>query len=88
MLPFLSVAHAADRAPGAQDSPLAMAVLVLFGAFPVVASWRNWDWFFNHRKARLFVAMFGRNGARVFYTILGLLIGVGAGGRMVYLLLP
>ncbi|MCL1825083.1 MAG: Imm17 family immunity protein [Betaproteobacteria bacterium] len=32
----------------------------------------------NHPKAWLFVKLFGRNGARVFYVVLGVLIVVSA----------
>ncbi len=48
----------------------------IFGAglFSIVASIFNWDWFFENRKARLFVSLFGRTGARVFYIILGLFV--------------
>jgi small neutral amino acid transporter SnatA (MarC family) len=52
------------------------AVIIGFGAglFSIVASILNWDWFFNHRRARIFLKMFGRTGARVFYIILGLFL--------------
>ena len=36
----------------------------------------DFNWFMNNRKARLFVKLFGRNGARIFYTILGVLFVV------------
>jgi hypothetical protein len=39
----------------------------------------DWDWFLNARKARAFVALLGRGGARVFYGLLGAtLITLGA----------
>ncbi len=41
------------------------------GIFCIVAAWRNWDWFFDNWRARPFVAMLGREGARSFYVILG-----------------
>ena len=47
-------------------------VLVLSGLFSLVASICNWNFFFENRKAYLFVKLFGRNGARVFYGLLGL----------------
>lgn len=48
------------------------------GIFIIVASVLDWDWFFNHWKASPFVSSFGRNGARVFYLLLGsLLIFIG-----------
>jgi hypothetical protein len=42
------------------------------GLFSVIASSANWDYFFNHRKAQLFLKLFGRTGARIFYVVLGL----------------
>jgi hypothetical protein len=53
-----------------------IAVIFGFGAglFSIVASILNWDWFFNNRRARIFLKMFGRTGARVFYIILGLFL--------------
>lgn len=46
-------------------------VLVAVGAFSILGAWQDWDWFMNSRKAQLWVRLFGRNGARVFYAILG-----------------
>jgi hypothetical protein len=39
------------------------------GVFLIIASILDWNWFFEHYKARLFVKLLGRTGARVFYTI-------------------
>ncbi|MGE3803476.1 MAG: immunity 17 family protein [Gemmataceae bacterium] len=48
------------------------------GLFSIVSALGDWDWFMNHWRARLFVQLFGRNGARVFYVILGVAIfGLG-----------
>ena len=50
------------------------------GLFSLMGALKNWEWFFNNYKARGLVAIFGRNGARIFYGILGaifILIGVG-----------
>jgi immunity protein 17 of polymorphic toxin system len=44
------------------------------GAFVIVAAILDWDWFFRDWRARFFVNIFGRNGARVFYGVLGLVI--------------
>lgn len=49
------------------------------GMFVIVAVINDWDWFFEHPRAKFFVDAFGRGGARIFYGILGcalLLIGV------------
>jgi len=49
-------------------------ILVAFGIFSICGAVFDWDWFINSRKARFFVAIFGRTGARIFYGILGLVI--------------
>lgn len=57
-----------------------LAQIFIFGGglFSIVSSICNFDFFFNSRRARLFVTIFGRNGARVFYILLGaFLIVVG-----------
>ena len=48
--------------------------LVAAGLFSICGAAFDWDWFINSRKAQLFVALFGRNGARIFYGILGTVI--------------
>ncbi len=42
------------------------------GVFALAGSICNWDWFMNARKARFMVAILTRNGARIFYALLGL----------------
>ena len=51
-------------------------LLVAVGAFSIFGGVFDWDFFMEHRKARLFVSMFGRTGARFFYGLLGLVIVV------------
>lgn len=46
-------------------------VLVICGVFSICGAVLNWDWFMNNRRARFFVSIFGRNGARMFYGLLG-----------------
>ncbi|MGN1105294.1 MAG: immunity 17 family protein [Huintestinicola sp.] len=50
--------------------------IILFagGLFSIAGSFFNWDFFFNSRKARPFVKLIGRTGARIFYAILGAFI--------------
>jgi hypothetical protein len=56
-------------------------LLVAIGAFAALGGIKNWDWFMNNRRARLFVTILGRDGARVFYVLLGLFIaGIGFAG--------
>lgn len=53
--------------------------LVAAGLFSLCGAILNWDWYMNHRKARFFVRVFGREGARVFYGVLGLILIVLGG---------
>ncbi len=51
------------------------------GSFSLCAAIFDWDWYMNHRKARFIVKIFGRQGARTFYGILGvvlIILGLGA----------
>jgi hypothetical protein len=55
-------------------------ILLGGGLFCIVCSLLDVEWFIGSRKARLFVAIAGRSGARVIYSGLGgLLTGMGAG---------
>tara|TARA_B100000609_G_scaffold70592_1_gene56118 strand:- start:135 stop:344 length:210 start_codon:yes stop_codon:yes gene_type:complete len=51
-------------------------LIVAAGLFSFCGAAFNWDWFFNSRKARFFVAIIGRTGARIFYALLGLVIAI------------
>ncbi len=64
------------------------AVLLFVGLFTVLCATADWNWFMEHRKTRLWVKLFGRNGARIFYiifggvlTTLGVLASVGIIGQ-------
>ena len=48
-------------------------VFAALGLFSLMGAIKNWDWYFNNYKAKGVVAIFGRNGARVFYGILGII---------------
>lgn len=41
------------------------------GVFVIAAAVLDWDWFFTNWRARFFVNLFGRDGARLFYALLG-----------------
>ena len=56
-------------------NPLGL-VLIAVGAFAMAGGLFNWDWFMDNRKARGIVKIFSRNGARIFYGVLGLAIAV------------
>ncbi len=46
------------------------------GAFSVAAAVLDWDWYMNHYKARLVIAILGRTGARIFYALFGFGLGI------------
>ena len=46
-------------------------IFICAGLFSLAGAFFYWDWYMNHRKARLIVKIFGRNGARIFYALLG-----------------
>ncbi|NCB39357.1 MAG: hypothetical protein EOM80_11375 [Erysipelotrichia bacterium] len=60
------------------------AIAVVCGIFTVVCATQDFDFFMNNRKAKFFVNIFGRNGARVFYGILGavmIILGIVIGAK-------
>ena len=64
-----------------------MTWLLLFaGLFSIGGAVSDWDWFMNNSRARFFVQVFGRNGARVFYVLLGLGLVAVSGGQLLGLL--
>lgn len=48
-------------------------LICLVALYLAAAAYFNWDFFFDSRKARPFVNIFGRNGARIFYGAIGVL---------------
>ena len=45
------------------------------GLFTLLAALSNWNWFWNHPKAKGVLSMCrGKKGARFFYSILGILL--------------
>jgi hypothetical protein len=46
-------------------------ILVAVGIFALSGAIFDWEWFMNNRKARLFVTILSRTGARIFYGLLG-----------------
>jgi hypothetical protein len=60
------------------NQTLSMLFILCAGVFTVLGAVMDWDFFMNNRRAKLFVSLFGRQGARVVYVILGVfLVGVG-----------
>ena len=54
-------------------------IIVAAGVFSICGAIFDWDWFINSRKARFFVSILGRTGARIFYGVLGVGIVVLGG---------
>jgi len=53
-----------------------IVLIIVFagGLFSILASVLNWNFFFENRRANIFVKILGRNGARIFYFLLGLFL--------------
>ena len=51
-------------------------VFIVSGLFSLVASIKDWNFFFGSVKTRLLVSIIGRNGTRVIFGILGLTLMV------------
>lgn len=50
------------------------------GVFAMAGALNEWEFFFKHRKAQWMVNHLGKNGAKIFYFVLGLvafLAGLG-----------
>ena len=53
-------------------------MLIALGLFTAICAMADWDWFMNNRRARLFVTLLGRDGARLLYAALGVgFLGLG-----------
>lgn len=59
-----------------EKTPIPSSILVVAGIFTVFCAIKNYDWFMESNKAKFFVDIFGRDGARMFYIVLGFLIMV------------
>lgn len=44
------------------------------GAFSIAGALFNWSWFMNNARARGIVDLLGREGARIFYGLLGIFL--------------
>lgn len=49
-------------------------LFLLGGIISVLAAAFNWNWYFNTRNAQQIVRNVGRNRARLFYAVLGLIL--------------
>ena len=62
-----------------EDQSLPWLIVMFAGLFSIAGGAMNWDFFMNNYRAKLFVSVLGREGARVVYVLLGLgLLGAGA----------
>lgn len=55
-------------------------ISIVVGLFAMICSYMDFDFFMNNHKARFFINLFGRNGTRAFYFVLGfflLIVGLG-----------
>jgi len=50
------------------------AAMIACGLASIFCSIMNYDWFMINNKSAPIVAVFGRDGARVFYIIIGVVI--------------
>ena len=58
-----------------QTKELLVTILCIgLGIYVMLACYFNWNHFFESRKARIFLTLFGRTGARIFYAIVGLFL--------------
>jgi small neutral amino acid transporter SnatA (MarC family) len=54
-----------------KESTIISIFFMAIGLFSIIASLTGWYYFFNHRKARIFLKFLGRKGVRIFYLMLG-----------------
>ena len=57
---------------------LIQGIFAIVGLLAILASLFNWDWFFLSQNTQAIVRNVGRNRARLFYAVLGLLISATA----------
>ncbi|WP_336527761.1 immunity 17 family protein [Bacteroides acidifaciens] len=53
---------------------IVQGIFALAGTVSLLASLLNWDWFFTTHNAQTIIRNVGRNRARLFYGILGIII--------------
>ena len=50
--------------------------LIILGLFAITGAAFDWNWFMNSKRAQVWLNIFGRQGTRLFYVILGLTISI------------
>ena len=53
---------------------LIQGIFVVVGLLAILASLFNWNWFFQSQNTQAIVRNVGRNRARLFYALLGILM--------------
>lgn len=48
--------------------------LIAAGIFSIFCAVKDYDWFIYNRRASLILRLFGRNGTRIFYILLGIFL--------------
>lgn len=56
------------------SKPFMALIVILIGGFSIFCAYKDYDWFMNDSKARFWVKVLGRDGARKFYMGLGTFI--------------
>jgi hypothetical protein len=51
-------------------------IFIFAGLFSAAGALFEWPWFMEHRRARFFVRILGYTGARMFYLLLGVGLGI------------
>ncbi|MFK7926698.1 MAG: immunity 17 family protein [Myxococcota bacterium] len=54
-------------------------LIVGIGIFSLLGGIMQWSFFMNHRKAQFFIRLFGHQGTRIFYGVLGVSLMVFGG---------
>ena len=57
----------------ANQLPVILIGLVA-GLFTIICAAKDYDWFIENRKTWLLIKLIGRDGTRIFYVLLGILI--------------
>ena len=47
-------------------------ILLAGGFFCIAGAVYNWDWFMESKRARYRIRLLSRNGARIFYFVIGI----------------
>lgn len=53
--------------------------MMAVGLFMIYSSIVNLEWFFKQRRAQTMIKLMGRTGARIFYSLMGLMFALFSG---------